>query len=114
MKPIASKTVAGMLIYLQVQNGKTDHIDSVDKAAHFLSGEVPFHILSETTIVLPTVSCGFCKFLKANDRIISRNILKVTHVLSLIKPTIALMLKLHFLHTICRNSNILRSGDRAS
>jgi len=53
IKPTVSKTVAGMLIYLQVQNGKTDHITSVDKAADFLSGEVPFHILSETPTVLP-------------------------------------------------------------
>ena len=42
---------------------------SVDKAAD-LSGEVPFHILSETPTVLPAVSCGFCKFPQANARII--------------------------------------------
>jgi hypothetical protein len=36
MKPVVSKTLAGMLIYLQVQNGKTDHMASVDKAVDIL------------------------------------------------------------------------------
>ena len=106
MKPAVSKTVAGMLIYLQVQNSETDHMASVDKAADFLSGKVPFHILSETPTVLFAVSCGFCKFLQANARIISRNSLKVIHVRALMKPTITLMLKLQFSHTICRNSDM--------
>jgi hypothetical protein len=65
MKPTVCKTVAGMLIYLQVQNGKTDHINSVDKAADFLSGEVPFHILSETLTVLP---CGRLYFLVSSSK----------------------------------------------
>jgi hypothetical protein len=82
---------------------------SVDKADDFFSGEVPFHILSETLTVLPAVSCGFCKFVQANAGIISRNNIKVVHVRALIKPTIALTLKLHFLRAIYHNSDMFRS-----
>jgi hypothetical protein len=78
--------MAGMLIYLQVQNGKTDHMASVDKAVDILSGEVSFRILPESPIVLPLVSSGFCRFLQAIARIASRNSLKVIHVRVLIKP----------------------------